>query len=795
MPKSCLLLFLVAMYNTGFSQLPEERLKAWATNNPIEKIYVQPDREDYVAGQTLWFKAYLNNGFQANADATVIFVELLDNGSRVIVKAALPVVNGVTQGQLDLGDSLVTGNYFLRAYTATMMNQPGFLFHRPISITGKPARTLTTGATEKKLRIEFFPEGGNFVSGKPNTLAFKATREDGFPVSIKGFIKNNRGIQVPFSTYHDGMGLIDLEVRHGENYFAVIDDRPDDTYPLPPVSEKGIVFRILPADDAVRFEIFQDKNDPLFHAAYMLGQVQHQVVIRQELKAASNTLNGVIKTQNLPSGILHLTIFNKDHIPLAQRLVFVNNREYQQRAQIKFDSLNFSNRGRNKLSITMPDTVRGSFSLSITDAAFNINQYQEENIVTRFLLTSDLPGYIHQPTYYFRNNTDSARYALDLVMMTNGWRRFLWQELKENKALPAKYKDPAFITVSGKINMEGSKKPFANKDVLLYVLTADSSRNMQLIHTDSNGYYKLDSMVFFDRASLFITDIRGKKSRFIDIKPGPDSLMRPYFAGSMDVMGVGPLLVRSDLPRSRFETEFDRLSQAEGKVLSEVVLKSRKKSAIEILDEKYARGVFSGETRKTFDLVNTDEANSYTNIFDFLQTKVIGLDVSRSEDGDWFVYYRQMASAFGNPPMTLFLDEVLTDANTIAFLNPREVAMIKLYTQFVGAEGNAPGGALAVYLKKGEDLARVMPERGEVIYYQGFSVIKEFYSPDYSQPQQKFIPDNRMTLFWKPDIQINSVNPTIPISFYNNDRSRSFKITLEGMTTEGKMVSMEQVIK
>ncbi len=144
--------------------------------------------------------------------------------------------------------------------------------------------------------------------------------------------------------------------------------------------------------------------------------------------------------------------------------------------------------------------------------------------------------------------------------------------------------------------------------------------------------------------------------------------------------------------------------------------------------------------------------------------------------------------------MAVFLDEVLTDPGTLIFIQPSQVAMVKLYSFFVGASGNAPGGALAIYLKKGDDLWASMPRSGEVITYNGFSVIKEFYSPDYSTPPKKNVPDQRITLHWKPDIFVNGKNVKIPIPFYNNDRTRIFKIVAEGMTVDGKLLLIEKII-
>jgi hypothetical protein len=203
--------------------------------------------------------------------------------------------------------------------------------------------------------------------------------------------------------------------------------------------------------------------------------------------------------------------------------------------------------------------------------------------------------------------------------------------------------------------------------------------------------------------------------------------------------------------------------------------------------------MFSGMSEKTIDLTQDKSTVAYANIFDYLQLKVPGLQVV-SDGADFNLFYRQgpSISSMGEIPMTLFLNEVQADANTIASIPAAEIAMVKVYSSFLGATGNGAGGAMAIYTKKGDDLLDGTTGRSHNLRYTGFSVIKEFYSPDYqSQPAERSKPDNRITLQWKPDIMVSGVNPRIPVVFYNNDRTKKFKVVVEGMTFDGKMLLLE----
>lgn len=247
---------------------------------------------------------------------------------------------------------------------------------------------------------------------------------------------------------------------------------------------------------------------------------------------------------------------------------------------------------------------------------------------------------------------------------------------------------------------------------------------------------------------------------------------------------------------SKIGIDFDEIRKANGLMLEEVTVKAKKKNPIRELEEKYASGMFSGDANKTIDLVNNKETEIFQNIFDYLQMRVPGVQII-GNGFDYEIYYRQgpTISSLGNIPMTLYLDEIETDASFISTIPAGQIAMVKIFGNFAGATGNAPGGVLAVYTKKGADMNDVMRYAAAMSKFNGYSISKEFYAPDYAVNKSiKTQTDNRITLDWRPNILVNNVNPKIPFTFYNNDRTKSFKIVIEGMTLDGKMLMIEKTI-
>ncbi len=186
-----LLASLLLFCLSGLSQGPEKLLTNWAVKSPIEKAYLHTDRENYIAGEMVWFKAYLSSNFYPDTISTTLYVELVNESSKILDRKIIPVFWGAARGQLDIPDSLSSGNYIIRAYSATMLNHTAdFVFKRNVFIYGKNNKTGTSTPAAGMIRLEFFPEGGTLVNEVTNAVAFKATNENGLPVTIYGSLYN-----------------------------------------------------------------------------------------------------------------------------------------------------------------------------------------------------------------------------------------------------------------------------------------------------------------------------------------------------------------------------------------------------------------------------------------------------------------------------------------------------------------------------------------------------------------------------------------------------------------------------
>jgi hypothetical protein len=180
-------------------------------------------------------------------------------------------------------------------------------------------------------------------------------------------------------------------------------------------------------------------------------------------------------------------------------------------------------RAENSFEINFPSAIQRSCSVAVIDLpASGLND--NDNIWSRFLLTSDLKGYIHDPSWYFENQNDTTQQALDNLLMTQGWSRFNWTKILNRQFPEKKYNDPGLVSLSGIVKDERTKEILPAGTLNILLEAEDSSSQTYEVEVDARGRFKMDSLVFTGKANLFYayTGNNGKQRAalvFIDEDP------------------------------------------------------------------------------------------------------------------------------------------------------------------------------------------------------------------------------------------------------------------------------------
>jgi hypothetical protein len=306
----------------------------------------------------------------------------------------------------------------------------------------------------KKLQVEFFPEGGELVAGVPNRVYFQVRSTLGKPADLSGRLVNAQGETVAqVQTLHDpnhpgvnqGMGLFQFQPQAGQKYELKIDTPAgiEGEYRLPEVKSEGVALSI-PAGVSSEKEPIEvvvhsaGRERDLLVGAYCRGRL----LDHRRVHAAKDQPTAVrLQPDGGIGGVYRVTVFEekatqtgRELTPRAERLI------YRQSAQ----RLNLSIQP-DKTSYTPGDPVQ--LTLSATDEKGNpapaillvavvdqsvltlADEKTHRSLPTHFFLTSEVrrPEDLEHADFLVGSHPLAQR-SLDLLLGTQGWRRFAEQD-------------------------------------------------------------------------------------------------------------------------------------------------------------------------------------------------------------------------------------------------------------------------------------------------------------------------------------------------------------------------------
>ena len=759
-----------------------------------EKVYLHLDKPHYALGSMIWFKAYMQTENPAHLDSMskVLYVELIKPDNQLHQRLTLKISEGSTHGDFNLADTLLSGNYRIRAYTNYMRNFDNF-FEKSITIinpkkgnNGENDSTKITKIGDESLEntvspvqtnanfdFQFFPEGGDLVENLQSIIAFKASISNGKGMRSKGEVFDNEGIKVAIFQSNDiGTGKFKLSPLPNRTYTAkvVFENGIEKSYELPKAQKSGFVMTIDNSDkDKLKIKILKSAKANLTLIAQQYGKGYFMVQDSSDKNAVSTEIAKNI----FPSGIVHFTLLDEKNIPHCERLVFIN---HFKTLNIDFQTDKKEYKPREKVNLTLEidedKLMEGDFSLAITDS--NSVEAHKENILTYHLLTSELKGYIENPAYYFEQTTESNK-ALDNLLLTQGWRRFTWKDMRNKQSSNFSNQMEYGISLSGTAKDEYGKM-IRNKSINLL------NPKMSFLaygKIDEKGYFQITDLDIKDSIEVMLrvekeknVRIKFEEKKYLPIQQQNSVLLeneiQPNFLVNSEkaIKAAQDFRAESDVTMLKAVTVKDKKIEEDGYVPTVLKLHGQ------------ADAVVKGD-------VILNNPRSYQNILFGLQGRVPGVTISIDDEGNPIVSVRGVSSLSGGGVLLLF-DGVIVDARFMSTINPNDVDYIEILKNLSTSAiygSRAAGGVIAVYSKKGAGKDYSNYVKKKVIY--GFYTAKTFYSPNYESPTEteKLRPDYRTTIYWNPTIKTKEGKASL--SFFCADVPTKYRIVVEGRAKNG----------
>lgn len=643
-----------------------------------------------------------------------------------------------------------------------------------------------------KIDLQLLPEGGTLVAGLTSNIAFRAVNEHGKPVDVTGEVLDHAGNKISgFQSYYGGMGKFPFTPEAGEKYTVKITSplHISETYNFPAFTNEGIVMNAGRKDG----QLMMDISSTTAQRVTLTGQTKSIIFYTKVLDLNAGTQSIAIDTSLFPAGIARFTITPRNKPAVAERLVFLNKSKVLQ-VSITTDKSQYL--PREKVVMTVKTTgengmpLPANLSLSVMDdKLWTFADDKQDHILSWLLMSAELRGKIEEPLFYFRRDEPKADPALDLVMLTHGYRYFDYiPETANGDSL--KYFPDEGRVLSGVIV---NRKNEPVKATVFLISTADNGKATQMT-TEADGAFFFANLDIYDNYYVIARAVKPKESvtirmeqngvEFNDIRS-----RKLHEKGSPVRKPVYPLpvvpLKKEDANAVQNIVKIDH-AIGDDKALNEVIVigygvqkKMNMTGAVAMAGAKDLNDMPAG------------------NLQMLMQGRVPGLQIIQQGNpgAPADLRIRGNASLTGNNQPLYVVDGVPMDGLD-PNLNPNDIDYIEVVktvqaTAIYGTRGangvivvttkkKRPGN-IRVGLNKKSYYATALAKGGMV----NFAAARRFYAPRYATTDTKERNDFRETIYWNPVVQTGTTG-TATLEFYNSDATTTFRAIAEGIAWNGK---------
>lgn len=762
----------------------QDQLASYRDQTLQEKLFVHTDRSFYLVGEQLWFRIFYVDGtlHRPLTVSKVAYLELLDKEQKPVLQTKVSLEPGKASGNLALPASLASGTYILRAYTQWMKTvSPAFFFEKPLTIVN-PFRLPELPATTDSLAydVQFFPEGGELVSELPATVAFKVVNgQTGRGVDCRGVILNQTNdTLVRFASLKFGMGSFPLLPRQNQTYRVLITDASGRTMAakLPPIREQGYTVQVSEAaGDQLLVRVHA--SEPLTATSprvYLIGHTRQVIKIAEQQPLQTGQAVFMIAKNRLGDGISHLTVFDAAGQPVCERLYF-KRPEKQLTLQLKTDAGQYSTRAPVTLDLqtTAPTGVPLSTDVSVSVYRVDSLQGDEGVQLPGYLwLTSELRGTIESPAYYLTSNGPEVEQATDQLMLTQGWRRFRWAAVLAN-TLPTGEPEARHLVIRARVTQRETGK--SAQGVIIYLSVPGKNVQLQSVRSDEQGLVRFDMPALYGATNVVLQVASGDSAYRVEaINPYADAPLQtkpPVF--DLNSRTKNDLITRS-LAMQVQNSYFSQYGVPASNILPD------SSSFYGVPDERYLLDAFT----------------RFTVLEEVLSEYVPGVLVRR-HNRHFVLRVNNMPyqMPFDQDPLMLLDGVPVFDTDRLMAFSPLKIKSLDVVSRRYFLGYSLLPGIISFRTYKNDLAGFQLDPQSVVLEYDGLQARREFYAPQYRDPQQiqSRLPDFRNLLYWNPQL-ITDAQGQAQVTFYTSDQEGAYRVVMQGLTTDGRFGQQQHTI-
>lgn len=647
-----------------------------------------------------------------------------------------------------------------------------------------------------KIDVQFMPEGGTLVNGLENNIAFKAVNEFGKPVDIAGFIADKNGKTITtFESVKFGMGKLLLQPLESDYYTAhiTLPANISQTFLLPVADNRGIVMNMLEENNQLILKL----RSTYERTIKVVAQCKGVVYWTERYSIATGTKAIKVNKELFPAGITQFTIYDETDRPLAERLFFMNPGK-KLTLTISPDKPQYQPREKVTLQVETLDenkkAIPSNLSLSvIDDKLWTMADDKQHTILSWLLLGSELNGKIEEPAFYFKKEEPKAPAALDLLMLTHGYRYYDFIPYVLNEGT-LKYTADLENIISGNI-LNGKGETVPSKVYLVNPVTGSKAMYSK---TGRDGVFFFSNLEPQVNYYLVAQSLKPKEEIKINIvqqglgqNPFKEiSLYKKVVPAKNDLV-----MIKNVLPGLKQE------AANKGNIVMEIERQQNNLDEVVVVGYQSLRRkdiTASVQIISAKELINAEMAPAA------LAGKVAGVQVMQTTAFGSAPLIRLRGSAsFNGNNQPLYIVNGIPVSKLDGSLNVNDIESVDILKDATATAifgSMAANGVIIINEKRASNNGAFKLKLSgrnffatKQIQTQGtlYTIAKRFYTPVYQSTETEVRNDFRETIYWNPVVQTDEKGKAT-VEFYNSDATTTFRAIAEGIGYNGLLGNAEK---
>ncbi len=475
------LLFLSFFNITLFSQNENseriiKKMHEYSYLMHFQKLYLHTDRDVYFSNDTIWFSAWLldANSHQLDKLEKIMYVDVVFDDNQVLANYLFEIKNGRSYGQIEIPYFQNDIKLKIKAYTNYMLNSgEEFLFYKAIDVLsevlededsdGLDIRYAKNEESDKKL-FSIISEGGNVLYGTTNRMIFLSEQ---IKSQFGKIVDEDENVVAFINSDENGRAQFSFIPIQGKKYFFEY-DKTDGSRELFPVEIKSNSDYSLYVNNNLQNGFFDiiinsvsSNEEEVNLVVTQSGKVVHAISFVPQQGANSIRL----KKEDFHTGIVQVVVLDSGLDLLCERMVFVNNDDF---LSFEIDTEETDRGVEFTIDVLDKDgaSSMGDFAISINPVVDDSVIISSEKSLAKYIyMESDIPSLSNKNINIFRNDISTKR-QVDLLMASNRWERYLWQNVLADTIPNPEYLLETNFYLRGVVNsMRKNPKPVPNCDV------------------------------------------------------------------------------------------------------------------------------------------------------------------------------------------------------------------------------------------------------------------------------------------------------------------------------------------